>query len=86
MEKLVKIAARLYECRDTAKQLLGDKYLERMKLYGEWIRKVSESRKIDDLAAAKEIINTIGTEDGMVVMHIIAAAVELIEPSTEAIS
>ena len=37
-EQAVKMAAKLYECRDTAKRLFGDTYHERMAAYGQTVK------------------------------------------------
>lgn len=81
MTNLVQIAAKLYECRDTAKFLLGEKYGERMAIYGEWIHKRATHRNVDALVATQEIIKEVGNDDGHFAIQMLAAAVELIEPS-----
>ena len=83
MKNLVQIAARLYECQDAAKSLLGEKYPDRMVLYGEWIKKRSTHSNVSVLKAAQDIIAEVGSDDGFFAIQVLAAAVELIEPSEE---
>lgn len=78
-EKTTKIAARLYECRDTAKNILGDKYHDRLSAYMDAIKQVAETRKTGALEAA--LIMAKNTDDGMTTMLIMAAAVEIEEPT-----
>ena len=83
MKNLVQIAAGLYECQDSAKTLLGEKYPERMALYGDWIKKRSTHSNVSVLKAALDISTEVGSDDGFFAIQVLAAAVELIEPSEE---
>jgi hypothetical protein len=82
MEKQIKIAAKLYECRDTAKRLFKEEYEERVKPYSTLIIAVSEANKIDTLQSMIKISQLeIMENNGMGLMMLMAAAVEIIEPS-----
>lgn len=79
MASVVQIAARLYECRDAARTLLGDKYPERMREYGDSIRIVAAVKKCSELEAGKMLAEAGG--GGMATVLMLAATVEIIEPS-----
>ena len=74
----VQMAAKLYECRDTAKRLLGAKYGERMRDWGEVVTARATQEKCGVMAAG---IRTARMVDGMDAVMILAATVELVEPS-----
>lgn len=79
-EREVKLAASLYECRDSMRVWWGDAYAERIKER----RKLIEAQMADDksesvLDAALTIAKTM--PGGVSVMMVLAAAVEMIEPS-----
>jgi len=80
MQKQIQITAKIYECRDAAKSLLGDGYNKRMFEYGEIISAVSSSKKIGIIAAASELAND-PRASGYEKIQILASAVEMIEPS-----
>lgn len=82
-EKATRLAAKLYECRDAARTLLGDKYHDRMAEYERVIRGVAAERCIGLVEAGTEI----ATKSGGVFMAVLvlAATVEAIEPSNEAL-
>lgn len=84
MEKEIKITAKLYECRDTAKRFFREEYAEKLKVYIDIIKVVMKANQLDELQAILKISKT-GTykENGMVQMMFMAAAVELKEPSEE---
>lgn len=73
------IAAKLYECRDTAKFLLGDGYDERMREYAEIVSAVSNAKGIGIIQAATEIAAN-PQASGYEKIQILASAVEIIEP------
>ena len=81
-EKQVKMAAKLYEMRDTAKRLLRDKYAAKMTEYGEILQATAErdSRTPMEVAIAVSYKND---TPAMEICFIMAAAVELAEPSTD---
>ncbi|MDQ2139551.1 hypothetical protein RBI14_15405 [Alcaligenaceae bacterium B3P038] len=77
-QRSVKLAAQLYEVRDAARFLYGNDYGEVMRKAGEVIQKRADSTRTDVLATAIEMAKGM---DGGCVLVIMAAAVELIEPS-----
>jgi hypothetical protein len=81
MEKEIKIAAKLYKCRDTAKQILGAKYQERLEPYIALIKTVMRENKIEELPALLIISKTKIYEDGFNQLYFMAAVCEIIEPS-----
>lgn len=78
-ERAVRMAARMYEMRDTARRLLGDKYKDRMAEYAPIIQRVADNRKCSVLQAGGMMASESG--DGMMTVMIVAAMVEMIEPS-----
>jgi hypothetical protein len=78
-EQAVKTTARLYECRDTAKQLLGNKYRERMDAYSQVIKSAANAMECGDLTAAIALAKKAG--GGMATIYYLAAVVEMTEPS-----
>lgn len=79
-QQAIQTAAKLYETRDTMKRLLGDRYRERMTELGEALQKIAARKGKDVLMTAKEICSDPGMT-GMEIGQIMAAAVELLEPS-----
>ena len=79
-EKQVKMAAELYGMRDKARRLLGDKYKQHMAELGKILKMTAQRDKKEPLAVAIEIVkkrNLIGMD----LMMVMAAAVELTEPT-----
>jgi hypothetical protein len=79
-EKQVKMAAELYGMRDKARRLLGDKYKPHMAELGKILTMTAERDKKEPLAVAIEVAkkrNLIGMD----LMLVMAAAVELAEPT-----
>lgn len=79
-QKQVQMAAKLYEMRDTAKRLLGDVYKARMAEMGKLLTDAAAHAQIEPMAAAIRLCkspNLSGTD----VLMVMAAAVELAEPS-----
>ncbi len=70
----------LDEVRDTMKRLLGDRYRERMDELGGALQKIAARKGKDVLMTAKEICSDPGMT-GMEIGQIMAAAVELLEPT-----
>ena len=84
METQIKIAARLYEYRDTAKRFFREEYAEKLKPYNELIKQVMKANNLEVLGAILKISETrTYLEDGMVQLLFLAAAVEMMEPSEE---
>lgn len=77
-EETVKMAARLYECRDAARSLLGTHYKRDMDLWAIAIRGEAQSKQCSELSAA---LGMAKEADGFGAIVIIAAVVELTEPT-----
>ena len=81
-EREIKLAAKLYRCRDTAKQFYKDEYNEKLRTYKNVINAHMKKFNIDVLPSVLEICSFESVRDnGMAQMLFMAAAVELIEPS-----
>jgi len=81
-EQQIKMAAKLYKCRDVAKSFLNNEYESKLAPYKALIQSVMRANKIDVLPALLQISKTKTFEDhemGQIMYY--AAAVELIEPS-----
>lgn len=78
-EQEVKIAAMLYECRDTAKRVFGAEYHKRMQAYGQTVKSAANAMECSELSAATTLAKASG---GMASILYLAAAVELAEPSS----
>ncbi len=79
-EKQVQMAAQLYEMRDKARRLLGDRYKPHMAELGNILTMTAQRDKKEPLAVAIEVAkkrNLIGMD----LMLVMAAAVELEEPT-----
>lgn len=79
-EKQVKMAAQLYDMRDTARRLLGKKYTARMAELGGYLKMTADRDLKEPLEVAIEVCkkrNLAGTD----LIMVMAAAVELAEPS-----
>jgi hypothetical protein len=84
MEQEIKIAAKLYQCRDTAKKLFKDEFNEKISWYKEKIIKAKEDLNMDVLETVLELCNIPSVkENGMALMLFMAAAVEILEPSKD---
>lgn len=85
MEQQIKIAAKMYECRDTAKSLAkmqGEDYKEMLRPYSEIIEQVMKAKKLDHIPALIEISKTRTYEEsGMTQLLFMAALTEMMEPS-----
>lgn len=79
-EDKVKMAAQLYDMRDKAKRLLGDKYKPHMVELGKIIKALAERDKTDVLKVAIDHCNKRNLA-GMELLLTMVAAVELMEPS-----
>lgn len=79
-EQQVKMAARLYEMRDTARRLLGDDYAATMGNLGTALQGVANATGRTPLSVAIEAAKS---ADGLKQCYFLAAAVELAEPSTQ---
>ena len=87
MEQQIKMAAKLYQCRDSAKKLYGADYQSKIADYKRYIQAcmIKHNYK-DEITAAMRLITDCKDLDGSGIgtMNILAACVELIEPSAVA--
>lgn len=84
MEQNIRIAEKLYECRDSARFLHGEKYKEKIQWYKDVICNAQKKWKKDVLNTVTELCKMSSVEDnGIFIMMFMAAAVELIEPIDE---
>lgn len=85
-EKAIKVAAKLYECRDLAKLVLGDRYADTMLDYGKKLKEIASKTGQSELRVAQEWAESYfaETRKSETVTIIMAAAVELFEPSKAA--
>lgn len=83
-EQQVKLAAKLYKCRDAAKGLYGKEYKAKLNWYISRIYDWQKSQKVETLPAVLGICSmpSVKTNE-MAVMMFMAAAVEIIEPSKD---
>lgn len=81
--KPIWITAKLFECRDAMRDLFGETFPVVIKDYQEYLKKLAEHRGIAILDAALDTAKTLreGGHGGAVPL-MLAAAVELIDPST----
>ena len=79
-EQQIRLAAKLYEMRDGAKHILGDRYQERMNDFAKAIRIVQDRKKLDILQAAIDICQHVDG-GGFEVVFVMAAACEMLEPT-----
>lgn len=79
--KALDITHKMKECRDSAKFLLRDRYCAKMKEWGGAIKEIAEAKRISETAAATMMAET--GNDGMTTLLIMAALVEIMEPSPE---
>lgn len=77
MANAMQIATRLHECRDAARNILGGRYAEKMREYGEAVRSVADEKHCGELEAGKMLAEAAG--DGMTAILVLAATVEIIE-------
>lgn len=81
-EREIKMAAKLYKCRDSAKALYKNEYNEKLRTYKNVIEAHMKKFNIDVLPSVLEICSFESVRDNaMAQMLFMAAAVELIEPS-----
>lgn len=79
-ERQVRMAARLYEMRDTAKRLLGQDYAPKMAELGAALKTVADKTGREPLAVAIEAARD---AHGLTQCYLLAAAVELAEPNSK---
>jgi len=84
-ERCIHINAKLYQVRDAARRALGDKYRAKMAEGGELLSGVAQARGCGVLEVALNVsqaAHRAGDLDS--IPFILAAAVELLEPSEDA--
>ena len=78
---MIKMAAKVYQCQDAAKKIYGKEYPEKVKFYVDFVKAFSEKEQLDTLQSILKICEDKEVlENGMAVMLLMAAAVEIIEP------
>lgn len=77
-EQQVKMAARLYECRDAARTLFGARYEAEIAPRRQLIRDAMTHHKIEALPAARQLIDVAGLS-GISIVTMMAAAVDVVE-------
>lgn len=80
-EQQVRLAARMYEIRDTSRRLLGEKYQETMAHYRLYVKREMDQRGGGPLEATKRLIEALQKDHdtGVIQMHLTAACVEMCE-------
>lgn len=76
----IQTAAKMYECRDAARQILGSKYQGRMNELGKVLEAVAERDRCNHIVAGTTAIKDAGLT-GIDALMLIAAVVEITEPS-----
>lgn len=79
-EQHVAMAAKMYECRATARRLLGDKFHERMAERARLVRAIAKRDNCNDIVAGATVIKEANLQ-GMDALLMMAAVVEMTEPS-----
>lgn len=74
----IQIAAKLYDCRDAARSLLGAHFKRDMDLWATAIRGEAQTKECTELAAAQAMAREAGGFGAIVVL---AAYVEMVAPS-----
>lgn len=77
-EKAVKIAARLYEARDTMRRLLGARYIDACRQWLPFINDAMQEHGCDELLAAIKVADRVNKEGGTPSV-VLATAVEMVE-------
>ena len=84
-EKLIGIMAKCYAARRGAKSLLGDKFATEMAEFQGYIRQRMARDKSTDLSATMSLLAELqakAPDSGVTQMYVLAAFVEMVEPST----
>lgn len=85
MEQQIKMAAKLYRCRDTAKRFFGEEFKEKIQPYKKIIADVAKDKNIGELEAMMKICDIdVIKNNGWTLILLMAAAVEMVEPSAVA--
>lgn len=82
-EKQITMASQLYKIRRLLRGVLGDeKYQKLVSEYRPILERVQGMQQCDTLQAATWLAKRVDPTDGAEIMRIMAAAVEMIEPSS----
>jgi len=81
-EKAVATACKLYEARRASRLMLGERWREHMQVIGEAIKLCQARTGMDTIQAAMKMCERVHANGGPPTdsVHILAAAVELVEP------
>jgi hypothetical protein len=82
-EKLVTVAAKLYEARRTMRAFYGARFADKIAEYKPYVLRVMAAKKCNEMQAGMEMINELKDqpECGMHCALLMATIVEMIEPS-----
>lgn len=82
-ERAIGMASKLYEARRASRTLLGSRWREHMQFIGEAIKLCQQRTGMDTIQAAMKMCERCHANGGPATdsVHILAAAVELVEPS-----
>lgn len=87
MEQQIKLAAKLYRCRDSMKALFKNEYHQKIESYVSALNEYAEKKDLDIFKAVLEICDVPHIKDNsMACVLYMAAAVEILEPSTPPLS
>ncbi len=82
MEKEIKMAAKLYKCRDTAKSFLRDEYPTKLKPYTDLLLAVMRVNNLEAIPALLKISETDTYQNNPLgQMMFMAAVVEMMKPT-----
>lgn len=76
-EQNTRVAAKMYECRETLQRLTGDKYQERVAEYKRYVQGAMTKWSLPTLPAALKLCQAV--DESITQMWLTAAAVEIIE-------
>lgn len=81
MREQIQLAAKLYQCQETAKSLFKGEYKEKVQPYIDLLNKLRNERKEDVLKTVIQVCKEDKIKNsGMAIMMFMAAAVEIVEP------
>jgi len=81
-EKQVGIASKMYSARNSMRYLFADTYATRCKEWQEVIKRVAGGKKLSEIQAMIDIMKNLDGKE-MAQMWIMAAYVEMVEPSSD---
>jgi len=81
MLKALALTAQLLEIRETSRALLGPDYAQTMKDYGAVVSALAEAKGLGFIEAAHWIVRDSPEMPGRGALYVIAAAVELTDPT-----